>query len=188
MPPPYQPPRNATRGLKSITEFGPVASLAQKARELDQLDRKLRATLPSPLCDQVRFADLRDGRLVFLAPSSAWASRVRLYQTQILEAARALGASAHSVAVKVGPPPPRGSDPRPAKTAFPLSRPPFANRCSVTLRPHAAGSVPWIGLPGRKLRLIQCLRSPFSIRKHPRIHKGGELYSTHDACEHLNCT
>jgi hypothetical protein len=106
MPPPYQPPRNATRGLKSITEFGPVASLAQKARELDQLDRKLRATLPSPLCDQVRFADLRDGRLVFLAPSSAWASRVRLYQTQILEAARALGASAHSVAVKVAPLPP----------------------------------------------------------------------------------
>lgn len=106
MPPPYQPPRNSTRGLKSITEFGPVASLAQRARELDQLDRKLRATLPSPLCDQVRFADLRDGRLVFLAPSSAWASRVRLYQTQILEAARALGASAHSVAVKVAPLPP----------------------------------------------------------------------------------
>ena len=106
MPPPYQPPRNATRGLKSITEFGPVASLAQRARELDQLDRQLRATLPSPLRDQVRFADLRDGRLVFLAPSSAWASRVRLYQAQILEAARAIGAKAHSVAVKVAPLPP----------------------------------------------------------------------------------
>lgn len=106
MPPPSQPPRRSTRGLTSITEFGPVASLAQRARELDQLDRQLRATLPSPLRDQVRFADLRDGRLVFLAPSSAWASRVRLYQAQILEAARAIGAKAHSVAVKVAPLPP----------------------------------------------------------------------------------
>jgi len=106
MPPPSQPPRRSTRGLTSITEFGPVASLAQRARELDQLGRQLRATLPSPLRDQVRFADLRDGRLVFLAPSSAWASRVRLYQAQILEAARAIGAKAHSVAVKVAPLPP----------------------------------------------------------------------------------
>ena len=106
MPPPPKPPRRSTNGLTSVADFGPVASLAQRARELDRLDRQLRATLPSPLRDQVRFADLRDGRLVFLAPSSAWASRVRLYQTQILEAARALGASAHSVAVKVAPLPP----------------------------------------------------------------------------------
>ena len=103
MPPPYQPTRRSTHGLKSISEFGPVASLAKRARELDTLDRQLRATLPQPLRDNVRFADLRDGRIVFLAPSSAWASRVRLYQTQILEAARAIGAKASSVAVKVAP-------------------------------------------------------------------------------------
>lgn len=105
MPPPIQPNRRS-RGLTSINEFGPVASLARRARELDELDRKLRATLPSPLREQVRFADLRDGRLVFLAPSSAWASRIRLYQAQILEAARAIGAKANSVAVKVAPLPP----------------------------------------------------------------------------------
>ncbi|HEY4292949.1 DUF721 domain-containing protein [Luteibacter sp.] len=106
MPPPPSPSRRSTNGLKSVGDVGPVASLAQRARELDRLDRQLRATLPSPLRDQVRFADLRDGRLVFLAPSSAWASRVRLYQAQILEAARAIGAKAHSVAVKVAPLPP----------------------------------------------------------------------------------
>jgi hypothetical protein len=113
MPPPYQPTRPRTRGLKSIADVGPVARLAQRARELDTLDRQLRATLPAPLRDHVRFADLRDGRLVFLAPSSAWASRVRLYQAQILEAARALGAMAFSVAVKVAPLPvePPGPDP-----------------------------------------------------------------------------
>jgi hypothetical protein len=99
--------------LKSIADVGPVAKLAHRARELDMLDRQLRATLPVPLRDHVRLADLRDGRLVFLAPSSAWASRVRLYQAQILEAARAIGAQAHSVAVKVAPLPvePPGPDP-----------------------------------------------------------------------------
>jgi hypothetical protein len=106
MPPPFKPSRHATRGLKSIVEVGPVASLAARARELDELDRQLRATLPSPMRDHIRFADLREGRLVFLAPSSAWASRVRLYQTQILEAARAMGTKAYSVAVKVAPLPP----------------------------------------------------------------------------------
>jgi hypothetical protein len=106
MPPPFKPSRHATRGLKSIVEVGPVASLAAKARELDALDRQLRAALPSPMRDHVRFADLREGRLVFLAPSSAWASRVRLYQTQILEAARAMGTRAYSVGVKVAPLPP----------------------------------------------------------------------------------
>ncbi|MBB3227668.1 hypothetical protein FHW69_002291 [Luteibacter sp. Sphag1AF] len=106
MQPPFQPPRRSTRGLKSVAEAGPVASLAKKARELDELDRKLRQTLPSPLRDQVRFADLRDGRLVFLAPSSAWAARLRMYQAQILSAARAFGAPAGSLAVKVAPLPP----------------------------------------------------------------------------------
>jgi hypothetical protein len=95
-----------TRGLKSLSETGPFASLARRARELDILDRQLRQTLPPPLRDQVRFADLRDGRLVFLAPSSAWASRLRLIQTQILATARANGTPAHSVTVKVAPLPP----------------------------------------------------------------------------------
>lgn len=115
MPPPYQPPRKHTRGLTPVTSFGSVAKLAHKAKQLDQLDRQLRATLPVPLRDQIRFADLRDGRLVFLAPSSAWASRVRLYQTQILETARTLGATAFAVAVKVAPLPVEPPAPDPLK-------------------------------------------------------------------------
>ncbi|HEV7776776.1 MAG TPA: DUF721 domain-containing protein [Luteibacter sp.] len=95
-----------TRGLKSLSESGPFASLARRARELDILDRQLRQTLPPPLRDQVRFADLRDGRLVFLAPSPAWASRLRLMQTQILATARANGTPASSLTVKVAPLPP----------------------------------------------------------------------------------
>src|SRR3954465_13130441 len=104
--PPSPPPSRSTRGLKSVSEFGAVVSLARKARELDRMGRQLRETLPPPMRDHIRFADLREGRLGSLPPSSAWASRVPLYQAQILEAARAIGVTAHSVAVKVAPLPP----------------------------------------------------------------------------------
>ena len=96
--------RRPDRGPKSITECGSFATLAKKAGELDALDRALRQTLPTPLREQVRFAHLRNGRLVFLATSPAWASRLRLMQAQILATARAIGACASSVTVKVAPP------------------------------------------------------------------------------------
>jgi hypothetical protein len=102
-----------------VLECGPVAALARRAHELDEMDRRLRQTLPSPLRDQVRLADIRDGRIVFLAPSPAWASRLRLAQAQILAAARAMGAQAGSVVVKVVPPP--AAPHEPAKRT-PLSR------------------------------------------------------------------
>jgi hypothetical protein len=100
------PSRRTGSGLKPVIEFGPIASLARKARELDALDRALRQTLPSPLREQVRFANLKDGRLIFLAPSPALAARLRLLQAQILSTARAVGTYASSVTVKVAPPPP----------------------------------------------------------------------------------
>jgi hypothetical protein len=96
--------RRTGSGLKSLAECGPFAALARKARELEALDRALRQTLPSPLREQVRFANLHDGRLTFLAPTPAMAARLRLMQTQILAAARAIGARAWTVSVKVAPP------------------------------------------------------------------------------------
>lgn len=112
-------------GPRPITDVGPVAALAKQAGKLEALDRALRQTLPSPLREQVRFANLRDDRLVFLASSPAWASRLRLQQTQILAAARAIGANASSVTVKVAPlpppdPPPEQSKPLSAAAALHL--------------------------------------------------------------------
>ena len=96
-------PGGRGRGPRSMTEYGPIAALAKKASELDALDRALRQTLPSPLREQVRFANLRDSRLVFLATTPAWASRLRFSQTQILSTAHALGVHATMVTVKVAP-------------------------------------------------------------------------------------
>ena len=105
-------------GLQSIADVGPVAALAKKAGKLEALDRALRQTLSPPLREQVRFANFRGDRLVFLASSPAWASRLRLQQAQILAAARAIGANASSVTVKVAPLPP--PDP-PTEQSKPLS-------------------------------------------------------------------
>ena len=88
-------------GPKSLADCGSFATLAQRAGVLQALDRALRQTLPSPLREQVRFADVRHDRLVFLASSPAWASRLRLAQTAILASAHAVGVLASGVRVKV---------------------------------------------------------------------------------------
>jgi hypothetical protein len=93
--------RRRRGGPQSLVDCGAFATLAQRAGALQALDRALRQTLPSPLREQVRFADLRQGRLVFLASTPAWASRLRLAQTTILASARAVGVQAHAVRVKV---------------------------------------------------------------------------------------
>ena len=101
-------PRSSKKGLPpSIGECSPVASLIQRARALDALDRQLRQPLPEPLRRQVRLADISADRLVFLASSSAWASKLRFHQTALLTLARQVsGLPANQFAVKVAPLPP----------------------------------------------------------------------------------
>jgi hypothetical protein len=105
-----QPNRPRTRKPGSpqpIGETSPVATLAQKARALDALDRQLRQSLPEPLRRHVRMADIGPKRLVFLADSSAWASKLRFHQTALLTLARQVsGLPANQFAVKVAPLPP----------------------------------------------------------------------------------
>ena len=101
-------PRTRKPGLpQPIGESSPVAALAQKARALDALDRQLRQSLPEPLRRHVRMADIGPKRLVFLADSSAWASKLRFHQTALLALARQVsGLPANQFAVKVAPLPP----------------------------------------------------------------------------------
>jgi hypothetical protein len=108
-------------GPRPIADVGPFATLAKQAGKLEALDRALRQTLSSPLREQVRFANFRGDRLIFLASSPAWASRLRLQQTQILAAARAIGANASSVTVKVAPLPPPDPQPEQSKPLSPAA-------------------------------------------------------------------
>lgn len=113
--------RRIGNGPKSLVDCGSFATLARKADALEALDRALRQTLPSPLREQVRFANLRNDRLVFLASSPGWASRLRLMQTPILAAADAIGICASSVTVKVVPQPPVATTPDRSKPLSPAA-------------------------------------------------------------------
>ena len=98
--------RSDTRptGPKPASECLALGTLAEHARALDVLDRRLRRLLPDAVARETRLADVRGGRVVFLASSPAWASRLRLHQAALVAEARvALGDVVERFAVKVAP-------------------------------------------------------------------------------------
>lgn len=111
------PSRSHTRGtLVPIAECIALDTLAARARVLDLLDGRLRHHLPETLARECRLADLRNGRLVFIATSSTWATRLRLHQVSLLAEARAVtGGTIEHLAVKVAPLPPATAEPAKAK-------------------------------------------------------------------------
>ena len=115
--------RSDTRpsGPKPASECVALGTLAEYARALDVLDRRLRRLLPDALAKESRLADVRGGRVVFLASSQTWASRIRLHQAALLAEARvALGDVVERFAVKVAPLPSVPTEderPKPLSTA-----------------------------------------------------------------------
>lgn len=95
-----------------IAECAALDTLAARARVLDALDGRLRQYMPAALARECRLADLRNGRLVFLATSSTWATRLRLHQAALLAEARAaVGDTVEHFVVKVAPLPPVPPEP-----------------------------------------------------------------------------
>ena len=96
-----------TKGPRPAAECVTLGTLADYARALEVLDRRLRRLLPDAVAHETRLADVRSGRVVFLASSQTWASRLRLHQAALLTEARiALGDVVERFAVKVAPLPP----------------------------------------------------------------------------------
>jgi hypothetical protein len=105
---------------KSVSESPPVAALLARARALDALDRQLRQPLPESLRRQCRLATVQSGRIVFLASSPTWATKLRMHQNAILAHARMTsGLPIEKFAVKVAPLPPVPPEPTRRK---PLSK------------------------------------------------------------------
>lgn len=79
-------------------------NLLAKLQDNLRLAEALAASIPAALLTQVRFATLRQSRLVFLADNAAAASRLRLMQVEMLAAARRVGVSdVAGLVVKVVP-------------------------------------------------------------------------------------
>jgi hypothetical protein len=111
--PPFSP---RTGKFTQIAECVALDTLADRARALDLLDGKLRHLLPETLARECHLADLRNGRLVFIATSATWATRLRLHQSKLLSEARtATGSTVELFAVKVAPLPPVPPEPTRAK-------------------------------------------------------------------------
>jgi len=120
MQPSNRPSRKTGLTAKSVGESAPVAALLARARALDALDRQLRQPLPEALRRQCRLATVQAGRIIFLASSSTWATKLRLYQNAIIAHARVTsGLPIEKFTVKVAPLPPAPTEPARRK---PLSK------------------------------------------------------------------
>ena len=110
------PRKQRTSTLVPVAACITLDTLAKRARGLDLLDGKLRHLLPDSLARECHLADLRNGRLVFIATSSTWATRLRLHQGNLMTEARAAtGSTVEHFAVKVAPLPLVPSEPAKAK-------------------------------------------------------------------------
>jgi hypothetical protein len=119
MPPSRRLQSTSPAGPKPVGSCIALGTIAEYARALDALDARLRRLLPDPVARECRLADVRNGRVVFLASGPAWASRLRLHQAALLAEARAaIGGSIEHFAVKVAPLP---SVPPDASRRKPLS-------------------------------------------------------------------
>ena len=88
--------------LLKINKDGGLGAVIEKARALGELTETLSRALPGDLADGVVAVNVRDERrLVVLARSSAWASRLRFEQDAVLEAAKTAGINVDGVSVRV---------------------------------------------------------------------------------------
>jgi hypothetical protein len=107
--------------LKGATS-GDLASVIERARSLDALDRKLRQSLPAAVAAHVRLGNVRDGRLVFLVDSPVWKAKLRLYVDVLRDAAAAAGLQASGLTVKVATMQPVPPDAAPRSPLTPTAR------------------------------------------------------------------
>ena len=79
-----------------------LGDVVRKAREMDDLVKRLQASLGAEAGAHIRAANIRDdGTLVVLASSPAWASRLRFEADRLLAAARESGAAVETCKVRV---------------------------------------------------------------------------------------
>jgi hypothetical protein len=81
---------------------GALDEIIQRAQNMDELTTALRAALPADAGQNLLAANVRkDGELVLVCSSSAWASRLRFETDSLMAAARAAGLTVSSCRVSV---------------------------------------------------------------------------------------
>ena len=88
--------------LLNPNEVGDLGEIVRRAEDMGQLAQILRAALPPAAAEGLGAAVARDdGVLVVLAPTPAWAARLRFEADALLAAARAAGVDVETCKVRV---------------------------------------------------------------------------------------
>lgn len=92
-----------------------LADVLRRAGKLRRLDQALRSRLPADLAGHVHVANVRAARLVVIADSAAWATRLRFHGGNILQDLRSPdGGELRRLDIQVRP---HGIEPRPKRRA-----------------------------------------------------------------------
>jgi hypothetical protein len=120
-----RPPRRPSIPVAALDALlaEPAGDPIRRAMWLDELDRRLRPLLPSPLAAHARLANYERGRLVFVVDAPVWRAKLRLLAPELLDAARSIGLAAAEFVVKT--------------SLVPPAPPPPARRNTVTMSPAA---------------------------------------------------
>jgi hypothetical protein len=83
---------------------GSFGSVLNRASRLMRVQKLLLRFVDPELRGQVRVAAIKQGRLVLLTPSAAWATRLRMQAPRLIESLRGAGlAEIRNITVKVAP-------------------------------------------------------------------------------------
>ncbi len=115
---------------------GGLARLAERAQWLEALDLKLRQSLPPPLDQHCRLANVRDDRLVFLVATPGWKARLRLHADTVLAAAAEVGLTVQGLTVKVATMPPITPGDAPHTPLSPAARDALRSAAAATDDPQ----------------------------------------------------
>ncbi|MDR1076823.1 MAG: DUF721 domain-containing protein [Xanthomonadaceae bacterium] len=77
-----------------------AGTVLRRAMWLETLDQQLRPLLPANALHHCRLANVTDRQLVFVADSPVWHARLRLIESELLNAAHTIGLTATRVAIK----------------------------------------------------------------------------------------
>ncbi len=95
-------PIKSLENLLNANDNGDLGNIVKHARDMGALVQTLLKALPADHVASIAAANIRDdGRLVILAISSAWASRLRFETDALIAAARETGADITSCTVRV---------------------------------------------------------------------------------------
>ncbi len=95
-------PIKSLENLLNANDDGDLGDIVKRARDMGALVQTLLKALPADHVASIAAANIRgDGKLIILATSSAWASRLRFETDALIDAARKTGADVTSCTVRV---------------------------------------------------------------------------------------